>query len=269
MERAATHAKRAGFTDPIFAAWFDWGRYHGTTPISEFLARQDEQSEQERRNPWLRQHRAGALAMLGRFAEARALHAELRAELADLGSSFLLAASYYIASEVELLAGDPAAAVAHGEEESRLLEELGQPGLLSSSAGSLAQAYYAFGRLDEASASADRGAELGAGGDDAWTEMLWRQAKAKVLACRGHHSEAERLARQAVEISAETESLNGQGAAFADLAEVLELAGRREDAAEALEQALERYERKENLVMAERMRARLAEAQLSDSAERA
>ncbi len=46
--------------------------------------------------------------------------------------------------------------------------------------------------------------------------------------------------------------------ALADLAEVLELAGRREEAAAALEQALELYERKGNLVMAERTRERLA-----------
>jgi hypothetical protein len=48
---------------------------------------------------------------------------------------------------------------------------------------------------------------------------------------------------------------------FADLAEVLSLAGRSEEAAEALEQALERYERKGNLVMAQRAQMRLAELQ--------
>jgi hypothetical protein len=39
------------------------------------------------------------------------------------------------------------------------------------------------------------------------------------------------------------------------------LAGRAEEAAEALEQALERYERKGNIVSAQRARARLAELQ--------
>jgi hypothetical protein len=46
---------------------------------------------------------------------------------------------------------------------------------------------------------------------------------------------------------------------YADLAEVLAIGGCPEGAAEALEQALARYERKENLVMAGRTRARLAE----------
>jgi hypothetical protein len=47
--------------------------------------------------------------------------------------------------------------------------------------------------------------------------------------------------------------------AYADLGEVLSLAGRADEAAVALAEALARYERKENLVMAERTRARLAE----------
>jgi hypothetical protein len=47
---------------------------------------------------------------------------------------------------------------------------------------------------------------------------------------------------------------------------VLVLAGKRGDAVGALEQLLERYERKQNLVRAERVRARLAEVELSESA---
>jgi hypothetical protein len=46
--------------------------------------------------------------------------------------------------------------------------------------------------------------------------------------------------------------------AWQDLAVVLEIAGRREDATAALREALERYERKGALVPAERVRARLA-----------
>ena len=87
--------------------------------------------------------------------------------------------------------------------------------------------------------------------------MLWRQVRAKVLARRGEHAEAERLAREAVAICEETDMLDAQGDAYADLAEVLLLAGRADEAAAALEQALERYERKGNVVMAARTRDRL------------
>ena len=90
------------------------------------------------------------------------------------------------------------------------------------------------------------------------SEMLWRQVRAKVLARRGEHAEAEQLAREAVAIGDGTDALNWQGDAYADLAEVLLLSGKPDEAAAALEQALDRYERKENLVMARRIRDRLA-----------
>jgi tetratricopeptide (TPR) repeat protein len=87
--------------------------------------------------------------------------------------------------------------------------------------------------------------------------MLWRQAHAWVLARRGEHGEAERLAREAVEIGETTEDLNSKAKARADLAEVLTLAGYADEAADLLQQALDRFEAKENLVEASRTRERL------------
>jgi tetratricopeptide (TPR) repeat protein len=122
-----------------------------------------------------------------------------------------------------------------------------------------AQVLYELGRLDEADAWAGRATELGAS-DDSATQMLSLQVRAKVLARRGEYGDAERLAREAVAIAANTDNLNGQGDANADLGEVLLLSGKAGDAAAALEQALDRYERKGNLVMAGRTRHRLAAA---------
>ena len=51
--------------------------------------------------------------------------------------------------------------------------------------------------------------------------------------------------------------LNMQGDALCDLAEVLAAAGRTNEAAVALEQALERYERKKNLAMVAQVRPKL------------
>jgi tetratricopeptide (TPR) repeat protein len=99
--------------------------------------------------------------------------------------------------------------------------------------------------------------------------MLSRQVRAKVRARRGEHTEAERLAREAVAVGSEAEMVNSLGDAHSDLAVVLELAGRREEALAEVEKAFELYERKGNLVMAERARARQAELRSSkDSAER-
>ena len=96
-----------------------------------------------------------------------------------------------------------------------------------------------------------------AASDDLVTQVLWRQVQALVHAHRGEHAEAERLAREAVAIAERTDGLNYQGDAFCDLAEVLAAAGRTDEAAEALEQALERYERKKNLAMVAQVTPRL------------
>ena len=253
LGRRATYRLRSWRLAPLC-------RFFGTTPVSELLAWLDENEPRAGRDHFLRAYRAGALAMLGRFDEARAILAEARAELAERGGGVLLAnITAFESVWVELWAGDPAAAAEFGAAGFRLHEELGEQGFLSTAAGNLAQALYALDRLDEADAWAGRAAELGAS-DDAVTQMLWRQVRAKVLARRGEHAEAERLAREAVAIGEGTDVLNGQGDAYADLAEVLLLGGKAGEAAAALEQALDRYERKGNLVMARRTRDRLAAA---------
>ncbi|MGZ6299188.1 MAG: AAA family ATPase, partial [Candidatus Limnocylindria bacterium] len=238
-EHAFAHARQAGLPHQLLA-WRASARFSGTTPVSELLAWLDEQEAQAVRNVDFRQYRAGALAMLGRFDEARAILAKTRAELAERGGGIHLATTTGMASvDVELWAGDPAAAAELGAEGCRLLDELGERSFLSTAAGKLAQALYALDRLEEANAWAGQAAELGAS-DDAFTQMLWRQVRAKVLARRGQHAEAEQLAREAVAVGEKTDMLDAQGDVYADLAEVLSLAGKADEAAGALGRALAR-----------------------------
>ena len=136
----------------------------------------------------------------------------------------------------------------------------GNEGFLSAAAGNLAQALYALDRLDEADTWAGRAAELGSS-DDAMKEMLWRQVRAKVLARRGEHADAERLAREAVAIGEETEHPRRARRRERRPRRGAPARRRADEAAAALEQALERYERKGNVVSAQRARARLAELQ--------
>jgi hypothetical protein len=110
--------------------------------------------------------------------------------------------------------------------------------------------------VDEGERWARKGRELG-DEIDAVTQALWRQAEALAEAARGRLADAESLTREALATMERTDSLNWQGDAFCDLAQVLELEGRRKEAAAALEQALERYERKKNLAMAAQVRPRL------------
>jgi class 3 adenylate cyclase/tetratricopeptide (TPR) repeat protein len=256
-ERAFVHAQRAGLTHHLEMGRA-MARYFGTTPVSELLAWLDEEEARGVPAHFFRRHRALCLAMLGRIDRARELLAEVSDELRDRGGGMAVATAMgQDQVVVELLAGDFAAAAKYGEESCRLFDDLGEKAVLSTAAGRLAQALYALGRLDEADGWAVRASELGAS-DDAMTQMLWRQARAKVLARRGEE-EAERLAREAVAIGEETDMLDAQGDAYADLGEVLLLTGKPDEAVAALEQAVERYDRKENLVSSRRAQTRLAE----------
>ena len=89
--------------------------------------------------------------------------------------------------------------------------------------------------------------------------MLWRQVRAKVLAARGAPAEAERLARAAIAIGEETDLVDARGDSYADLAEVLALGGKPDDAVDALGDAVANYTRKGNLVATQRAQSRLAE----------
>jgi class 3 adenylate cyclase/tetratricopeptide (TPR) repeat protein len=258
FELAATHAQQAGMAHQELG-WRSTLRFMGTTPVVEMLAWLDANEPREGRNYWLHENRAKALAMLGRFDEARAILADSRMVLAERGSGILLGTTLAMDSvEVELWAGDPAAAAEFGAEGCRLLDALGEHSVLSTAAGMLAQALYSLDRLEEADGWVSRAMELGAS-DDALTQMLWRQVRSKVLARRGDLDEAYGLAREAVAVCERTDFLDAQGDVYADLAEVLLLGGRPKEAGIALGQALERYQRKGNIVSTQRAQARLAE----------
>ena len=256
-EQAFAHGRKADRPDEL-QGWRALCRLYGTTPLPRLVAWLDETEPRHGRDHWLRATRALALAMTGRLEDARAILAETRAELAERGGGIQLAVLTGVESaDVELLADDPTAAVDLAAEGCSLLEELGEKGFLSSAAATLARALYALDRLEEADAWAGRAAELGAS-DDAFTQMPSRQVRAKVLARRGEYAAAARLAREAVATGDATDHLDGQGDSYADLAEVLLLASKTPEAAAALEQALDRYQRKGNLVSARRVQARLA-----------
>jgi hypothetical protein len=93
------------------------------------------------------------------------------------------------------------------------------------------------------------------------TQTLWRQVQALVHSSRGQHIEAELLAREAVDIALQGDSLVAHGDAFFYLGEVLEASGCRGEAAAALRESLDNYERKRDIPLARRTRERLAALQ--------
>ena len=204
--------------------------------------------------PGLHLSRAWLLAMLGRFEEARSIVAETIERWAEtIGTD----GEFTVLAEIATLSGDHEAAVRHLRTQHDDLKGAEHRGLLSTSAPLLGRALCNLGRHDEAQPLAQLGRELG-DEQDPLTQALWRQVQALIHSSTGEHVTAERLAREAVDLADQTDGLNLQGNAFHDLAQVLQAAGRRDEAAAAFEQALERYERKRNLPMAEQVRARLA-----------
>jgi len=260
FEQALAHAGRLGYRyrEAYVKAWFAAELYLGPRPVSDVIAWFEQEEKHGLADLHLRSYLALARAMAGEIAEARAELAAVRELMAERGMTLYLAARTMESADLEMLAGDHVAAVELGTEACQLLDELGERGWLSTAAGDLALALYELDRLDEAEAWAGRSRELGAS-DDLATQVIWRQAAAKVLARRGDADDAERLAREAVAIAEPTQHSH-RAASLSDLAVVLELVGKPDDARDALEQALDLYERKGNVVMAERTRALLRNA---------
>jgi tetratricopeptide (TPR) repeat protein len=114
-----------------------------------------------------------------------------------------------------------------------------------------------LGRFDEAEEFAERARALQeerllATADDG----LWRGALARVHAHRGDLAEAERLAREGLAATEKTQWLNEQCVSLWDLAEVLSIAGRTDEAAATFDRTLERCARKQNLALAAQVRNR-------------
>jgi tetratricopeptide (TPR) repeat protein len=139
------------------------------------------------------------------------------------------------------------------------LAEMGETVVLSTIAAYLAHALYQAARYDEVE-HWTRVAEHASAPDDVLSQVVWRTARAKALARRGEIPMAERLARDGVRLAKTDENPNGQAKALMDLAEVLDLAGRRDGSAQAIEQAISRYDQKGNIVAAAAAPRQLSEA---------
>jgi tetratricopeptide (TPR) repeat protein len=259
--RAAEHAARAGEKRELFEI-LDWrasAAVVGPTPVDEAIELCLEIRDQVRSSPAAvaeTLHPLAALhAMRGEFDAARSLVREGNAILEELGGIYSAAMSHHEAF-VEVLAGRPEVAEDRLTHAYVRLEEMGVKDLLATTAAMLAQAIYAQDRPEDAAHFCQVSREAAAP-EDLVSQVDGTGAYAKVLARRGRSAEAEKLAREAVELAAGTDFLRLRGDAFRDLAEVLELSGQAPEAGAALSAALELYGRKGDLVSPKRAQARL------------
>jgi tetratricopeptide (TPR) repeat protein len=201
-------------------------------------------------------HPLGSLhATTGDVETARSLIHEGNEILGELGR--MQSAVSHHEALVEMLGGRPAAAEQRLRQGYEKLEQMGERGLLATTAAMLAQALYAQGRYDEAEAHCEV-SEASAPHEDFATHVMWRGVRAKLLARAGAHAAALALAHEGLSLIERTDLLTHHGDALLDLADVLRIAERGDEANAAAHEALGLYERKGNLVSAGRARSRLA-----------
>jgi tetratricopeptide (TPR) repeat protein len=257
VERALEHATRAGYTrwTRELPVWQGTALIYGPTPVEDVLRWHDEAEPQHA----IALRQRGILeAMRGRFEDARSLTAAADLAAAELGQMIWVAVGGMMSWEVETLAGEITAAEQAVRDSCRQLEELGDTGYRATAHARLADSLYTLGRLEEAERETRLAEELAAP-DDRLSHGFWRQVRAKVYARAGRRAEAESLAREAVLLFAETDMVDYQAHARADLSEVLALGGEEEAAAGELARAVELFEAKGNVVAAGRARAALME----------
>ena len=265
VEDAATrmteYARLAGDTtlEARFLAAQAMAALYGPTPVAaaeercrQLLARA---GEDRRTHAIILCVQAHLAAMDGRFDQAREAYMKSREVLDELGWRFHAALTSLDSGAVEMLAGDPVAAERELRMDYETLNEMGERDYMPTTAALLAEALYEQGRFDDAESFAQI-SETFAASEDITSQFLWRCVRAKVAAQRGEPA-AETLVLEALELTEKTEELESQAQVFMDLAEVLELSGRSDEAVPHLREALARYHAKGNVVSAARARERL------------
>jgi len=233
----------------------------GTTPVPEALATCDRSLREVQGDRWAEAIVCGALAQLhamtGDFETAREMYRKEFSLLGDLGVSRESSSTSIESGRVEILAGDLAAAEQQLRRDDAQLAALGERYFRSTVAGMLGRVLLLRGENAEAEGYVVLAESL-ADEDDAWSQVLWRSARARLLVPIDA-TRAVEMAESAVEIAGTTSDLALRGDALSDQGDVLAEIGEAERGRECLAGALELYERKGDRTSAARTRRRLDE----------
>jgi predicted ATPase/class 3 adenylate cyclase len=257
FEQALGYARRANNTAEMAESVFGlmMTAYCGPLPVASGVARADELLRVVVEEPAARAFclsaRGALAAMAGDVDAGRRFLAEGTALFERLKLNVWSANNAQLSFVIEMLGDDPYAAVVALRASLERLTEMGEKGFGPTIAAYLAHALHALDD-DEAAERYTRVSETAASPDDFISQILWRSARAKVLASRGCIADAEPFACEAVRLAEQTDLLNAQADALLDLAEVLVRAERPGEALTHVEEAMRRYERKGNRVSRQR-----------------
>ena len=252
-QRAAEYARSVNDRRELaeILSWLASAALWGPTPAPEGIRRCKEYLDEIGDHPFgkavIQQNLAGLQAMQDDVSAAHATLNSAKDLLDTLGPTMTGAITQY-AALIAMLAGDPATAERHLRLEYDTLYQMGERRYLATTTAKLARAIAAQGpsRYDEATRLIAISQEAAAG-EDLSTQAVSQGLSARILAGRGHHREAEELARSAAELAAQTDLLSEHADTLLDLAHVLAATGRIPEAHAAATQAFDLYQRKGNL----------------------
>jgi tetratricopeptide (TPR) repeat protein len=193
-------------------------------------------------------------AMNGELDVARKLYTQGRAALRDLGRGVNAAQSAIDLLRVELNGGDLAAAEREAREDYEFLTEIGETYYMSTTAALLSRVVRDQGR-DEEALEFSKAAEKAAAPDDIESQALWRSVRAPIVARQGQADQAEELAQMAVAMVRDSEALHLKAEALSELASVLRIVGKSDQARSAVKQAIELYRSKGCVFSSDRLSA--------------
>ena len=261
-ERALTHYRRSGWSASGCLGELAAALFYGPAPVPEGIKRCEElllEATDRAGRANVLAFLAGLRALGGDLDDARRLIGDAAATYEEIGEVYALANnSGRVLSRIELLGGDPAAAERVLRQCCETFDRVHDRAGLSTLAAELADSLYIQDRYEEAESWIEL-AEKSAPRDDLSAQYWRRRVRAKLLARRDSHDQAEMLVNEAATLVAGTDVLNDHAVVMLDVAEVLRLAGRAGDAARFVEKARDLFELKGNVVSAADARTLLDE----------
>jgi tetratricopeptide (TPR) repeat protein len=250
-ERALAHARAAGDVELESRALGIYWRslFHGSAPVDEVLRVAEDArawAESKGLTSLIRdwdERLARTKALAGRHDEARAMLTRSRAYAEEVGRPYFLAVIDWVIGELELDAGNAAAAERSLRSAYDFYERVDDKGYLATVAAELAGALVELGREDEALRCTQVSEQIADEGD-LTAHIPWRCARARVLMRRGDLDAAERLAREALALVRDVPSPRSRANVLLALAEVQRRAGKLDEAVEAVAEAKRLYELK-------------------------